>query len=53
MAKKTSKRKYSRARSRQQRVTIILTAVIAVIMVLSMIFAMLPPIPALVLPGLF
>lgn len=53
MAKKKSKSKYTRARSRQQQVTIILTAVIAVIMVLSMIAAMLPPAPILLLPVLF
>jgi hypothetical protein len=53
MAKKTTKTKYGRPQSRRQRVLLILTAVIAVIMVLSMIISMLPPAPALLLPILF
>lgn len=49
---KTKKGKYSRARSRQQRITLIITAIIAVVMVLSMIISMLPPAPAMLLLGL-
>ena len=44
MAKKrSSKNKFLHAKSRQQRTVLIVTAIIAVIMVLSMIISMLPP----------
>ena len=46
VAKKGSKSKYSRAKSRQQRMTLIITAVIAIIMVLTMVISMLPMPPA-------
>ena len=52
MAKK-NKNKRARPMSRSQRITMIVTGVIAVLMALSMILAMLPPPPALLLPGLW